>query len=157
MADSNLVITSLRNPRVVAARKLSQRKQRQEQNCFLVEGLQLLYMALDAGYPPLECFYCEADFTGSSAPDLLTRFDQAGAALIPVSAEVIQSLSQRDTSQGLAASFALPETNLELITLAPNSLVLVLDRLRDPGNLGTLLRTADAVGAGAALLLSSWR
>jgi TrmH family RNA methyltransferase len=54
----------------------------------------------------------------------------------------------------LVATFALPDSKLNTLKLLPDSLVLVLDRLRDPGNVGTLLRTADAVGAGAVLLLT---
>ncbi len=151
---TELYISSLRNPRVVAARKLTQRKQREAQGRFLVEGLQLLYMALDGEYTPLEVFYCEDLFTGEHAPDLLTRFEQSSAALVPVSAEVMGSLSQRDTPQGIVASFALPETALDSIDLADDSLLLVLDRLRDPGNVGTLICTADAAGAAGVVLLT---
>jgi TrmH family RNA methyltransferase len=153
MTDSDLLITSLRNPRVVAARKLSQRKQRQEQGRFLVEGLQSLYMALESSYMPLEVFYCEALFSGDHAPQVLRRFAATDAALVQVSAEVLQSLSPRDSPQGLIASFALPEPSLASIHLGGNALLLVLDRLRDPGNVGTLLRTADAAGAAAVILL----
>jgi TrmH family RNA methyltransferase len=102
----------------------------------------------------LEVFYCEDLFTGDHAPELLRRFAETDAALLPVAAEVMDSLSQRDTSQGIAASFALPETGLESIELSGDSLLLVLDRLRDPGNVGTLLRTADAAGAAAVVLLT---
>jgi TrmH family RNA methyltransferase len=148
-----MTITSTRNRRIVEARKLDQRKHRERQNRFLVEGLQILHMALDGGAHPLEVFYCEALFTGSEAPALLERFRHTEAELVPVSEYVIQTLSERDTSQGIAATFALFEAPLEAIHLAGSELTVVLDRLQDPGNAGTLIRTADAVGAAAVVLV----
>ncbi len=147
------VITSTRNPRVVAARKLSERKHREQQSRFLVEGLQLLHMALDAGARPLEVFYCERLFTGAGAAALLERFRQSGADLLSVSEHVMATLSQRDTPQGIVATFALFETLLAMLHLRGRELIVVLDRLQDPGNLGTLIRTADAVGAAAVVLI----
>ncbi|HEY4688449.1 MAG TPA: RNA methyltransferase [Anaerolineae bacterium] len=153
MPPDPLVITSARNPRIVAARKLDQRKHRREQGRFLVEGLQLLHMALDAGTRPMEVFYCEAQFAGMEAPALLKRFRQSGAELVPVSPNVMQALSERDAPQGLVATFALIETPLESLRFSGNELVVVLDRLQDPGNMGTLIRTADAAGAAAVILI----
>ncbi len=146
-------ITSVRNPRVVAARKLARRKERVKQGRFLVEGLQILHMALDAGARPVEVFYCEDFFVGPEAPALLERFRAAGARLIPVARHVLESLSERETPQGLVATFALFEHRLEDIPPRERDLYLVLDRLQDPGNLGTLIRTADAVAARGAILL----
>jgi TrmH family RNA methyltransferase len=148
-----LTITSTRNPRIVAARKLSERKQREQQNRFLVEGLQLLHMALDAGARPVEVFYCERLFVGHEAATLLERFRQSGAYLLPVSERVMETLSQRDAPQGIVATFALFEMALEALHLSGRELAVVLDRLQDPGNLGTLIRTADAVGAAAVILI----
>jgi TrmH family RNA methyltransferase len=145
------VISSLHNRRVVEARKLDQRKHRRQQGRFLVEGLQLLHMALDAGAQPFEVFYCESQFEGSEAPLLLDRFGQAGAELVPVSPPVMATLSERDVPQGIVATFALFETPLQALHLRGEELVVVLDRLQDPGNLGTLIRTADAVGAAAVI------
>ncbi len=153
MAKTLPRITSTRNPRVVAARKLHQRKYRKRENRFLVEGLQILHMALDAGARPLEVFYCEDFFTGPEAPALLRRFAAAGATLIPVAPHVLESLSERETPQGLVATFALFEHQLSDIPPRGHDLYLVLDRLQDPGNLGTLIRTADAVAARGVILI----
>lgn len=146
-------ITSTSNPRVVAARKLTQRKYRQAQGLFLVEGLQLLHMALDASATPHEVFYCEEQFAGAEAPALLTRFRHASADLCSVTPRVMESLSEREEPQGIVATFRLLESPLAALTLTGRELVVVLDRLQDPGNLGTLIRTADAVGAQAVILL----
>lgn len=162
------MITSTKNPTIVELRKLSQRKHRQRQNRFVVEGLQLLTLALAAAgrHPakviPRQLFYNEALFTGETAPRLLTQLGQAGAEVVAVAPKVLDSLSDRDTSQGLIATFALREMEWSLAELeallqperpARPKLVLILDKLQDPGNLGTLIRTADAVGAQAVCLL----
>jgi TrmH family RNA methyltransferase len=151
--DQPSTITSTRNRRIVDVRKLDQRKHRQRQRRFLVEGLQLLHMALDADARPTEVLYCERLFTGTEAAALLSRFRETGADLVPVSEHVIHTLSQRNAPQGIVATFALLETSLQDLRLTGRELVVVLDRLQDPGNVGTLIRTADAVGAGALILI----
>ncbi|MEO8084837.1 MAG: TrmH family RNA methyltransferase, partial [Ardenticatenales bacterium] len=194
-AASTEVVTSRRNPAVVEARKLDGRKHRRAQGRFLVEGLQLIRMALEAGHRPLDAFFAPSVLAGSSTPasalELPERLADAGARLHAVSADVLSSLCERDDLQGVVATFAtfgatigtaLGEAIGEAIGAAepgdpsgggaafaeaiarrqseghvprPGSpgLVLVLDRLQDPGNLGTLVRTADAVGADGVVLV----
>lgn len=153
------MITSTKNARIVQARKLTQRKHRQRQDRFLVYGLQLLGLARQ--HPrarPYELFYCESLFTGHMAEHMLTELHTAGADTIAVSPNVLATLSDRDTPQGLVATFAPSEVEYSLEELfqparpAP-SLILVVDQLQDPGNLGTLIRTADAIGAAGVVLL----
>jgi len=110
-------------------------------------------MALESNVPPLEVFYCEDLFNGTQAGMLLRRFRQAGSSLVPVSKDILQVLSQRDTPQGLVAVFPTFETPLDALRPGSRSLVVVLDQLQDPGNMGTLIRAADAVGAAAVVLL----
>ena len=120
------MITSTKNQRIVDVRKLTQRKHRLRQNRFLVEGLQLLGLAVEAARRPEmrakiiphEIFYSEALFSGDSAPRLLTDLSALGGEAIPVAPHVLDTLSDRDTSQGLLATFALAEleTTLESIT-----------------------------------------
>lgn len=113
----------------------------------------MLHMGLDAGAHPDDVFYCKSLFAGTEASSLLERFCAAGASLTAVSEHVMQTLSQRDTPQGILATFGLLETSLEALQLTTDALVIILDRLQDPGNLGTLIRTADAVGAAAVVLI----
>lgn len=148
-----MIITSLRNPRIVALRKLGRRRQRLQQGRFLAEGLQALHVAQEAGWNPLELYHCPALFSSPAAAELLARFREGGAWPVEVSEHVMRGLSDREEPQGLVATFALPQVTPADLLLPPDPLVLLLDRLRDPGNLGTLLRTADAVGASAVLLL----
>jgi TrmH family RNA methyltransferase len=151
MADR---ITSTRNPKVVEARKLDQRKHRREQGRFVVEGLQLLHMALDAGYAPSQVFYCPGMFAGPEAPSLLESALAGGAEVLEASETVLEALSSREAPQGLVATFALWDTSPTRLPLEAGGLVLVVDRLQDPGNLGTLIRTADAVGAAGVALIT---
>ena len=146
-------ITSRHNRRVIEARKLEQHKHRVRQGRFRVEGLQLLHMALSSGARPVEVFYCQSQFTGKGAPALLSRFCQAGAETVAVSPHVMGALSDREVCQGIVATFALFPTSLQSLSLTGQELVVVLDRLQDPGNVGTLIRTADAVGAAAVILI----
>lgn len=147
------IITSNANARVVVARKLRQRKYREEERLFLVEGLQALHMALDAEARPRQAFYSEQLFAGDEAPRLLQRFRAAGAELVHVSPEVMAGLSDREQPQGIVATFELFERGLTEVTIRDPALVVIIDRIQDPGNLGTLIRTADAVGAQAVILV----
>ncbi len=147
-----LTITSRQNPRIVAARRLSERKQRQQQGRFLVEGVKLLEMALRAGAKPRDAFVCHEQLAPVAAP-LLEQLQTAGAELLLVSPLVMRALAERDAAEGLIVTFDLWETRLDDLRLDGSDLALVLDRLQDPGNLGTLIRTADAVGAAAVALI----
>lgn len=159
-------IESVRNLRVVQARKLSQRKHRREQNRFCAEGLQILRAAVEALSRPMatrkvvpdEVFFCEELFAGESAPDILGTLSDAGAVLLPVTATVMDSLSSREQSQGLLATFTADCLVTSLIAWDPPEtrvaqLLVVLDQLQYPGNVGTLVRTADAVGATAVVFV----
>ena len=154
MSASDLpTITSTRNRRIVEIRKLTQRKHRERQGRFLVEGLQLVHMGLDAGVPALEALYCEELFAGQEAPALVERLASAGTETAPVSRHVMESLCERDAPQGLVAVFPLLRADLGEVATRDPGLLLIVDRLQDPGNLGTLIRTADAVGALGVVLI----
>ena len=148
-------ISSTRNPKIINLRKLAQRKQRRAQGRFMVEGLQLIGMAGEAGHKPLEVFYCPEQFAGETAPALLDRLLGAGGEPYRVTPKLMQTLSERDAPQGLIATFPLFEARLDAVLdrLTPPALLLILDRLQDPGNMGTLIRSADAVAAAGVVLL----
>jgi TrmH family RNA methyltransferase len=147
------VITSRRNQRVIDARKLDQRKHRLRQGRFKVEGLQLLHMALDAGLKVNEVFYSEEMFVGTQPGRLLNWFKEQDAVISESTPQVMESLSEREVCQGIVAIFDLSAASLDDLTLTGQELVLILDRPQDPGNVGTLIRTADAVSASAVVLL----
>ena len=147
-----ILITSRQNPRIVAARQLAERKHRQQQGRFLVEGVKLLDLALRAGARPRVVFVCYQKLTPEAA-GVLEHLQTAGAELLPVSPAVMEALAEREAAEGLLATFDLFEASPDELRFSGNDLVLVLDRLQDPGNLGTLIRTADAVGAAGVVLL----
>jgi len=146
-------ISSPRNRRIAWARRLRIRKHREAEGLFLVEGLQLIHMALASGRAPVVLFYCEEFFAGPGAPALRDRCRAAGTELLPVAGHVLAGLSARDQSQGLLAVLPSREDSLDRLLGAGRGLAVVLDRLQTPGNIGTLIRTADAVGATAVVLL----
>jgi len=168
MTERQERVSSLRNPRIVDARKLTQRKHRAQQDSFLVEGLQLLAMAVEEArqqpgrVSPRDLFFAPELFVGESAARLVDELSDLGARPTPVAPHILDTLSDRETSQGLACTFAISsmESSIEeMVEKASDaeenapSLLIVLDRLQDPGNLGTLIRTADAVGAAGVLLI----
>lgn len=147
-------ITSTRNRRIVEVRKLAQRKHRERQGRFAVEGLQLLHMALDAGCSPIESFYCPEMLAGPTSQALVEHLQKGRARPTPVSSNVMQAISDRDAPQGIVTVFPIVIPVLEDVAFGGQDsadLVVVVDRLQDPGNLGTLIRTADAVGARAVV------
>ncbi|MEM7031683.1 MAG: RNA methyltransferase [Chloroflexota bacterium] len=112
-------------------------------------------MASQSDHEPLDIFYCHELLRGETGPKLLQRFVDLGGQPYPVNEQVMKSLSERDTPQGLIVTFSCFDATLPaLVTQSEEPvLVLVLDRLQDPGNLGTLVRTADAIAAAGVILV----
>lgn len=142
------LITSPANPRIKAVQKLQRRRARHEQGRLLVEGVRLVRDAWEAGVRP-EALFFAADLADGSAAvaGLVAALHAAGVELVPCTARVFAELAETQTPQGIAALLPLPE-----LPLPPSpDLLLVLDRVRDPGNAGTLLRTAEAAGVQLVL------
>ena len=138
-------ITSLQNPRVKHIVRLrDDRRQRREDGLMLVEGYDEIRMALSAGHTAR---------TLLSAPELAT-LDLAAvdAERITVSRAVFEKMSYRENPDGWLAVFALPRVSLDELTLSDAPLVIVAESVEKPGNLGAILRTADAASADALLV-----
>ncbi len=146
-------ITSLANPTVKAARALHMRKAREETGQFLAEGLKIVTEAVDLGRAPRILLH-SAD---AADHPLLRRAAQATAAaegeVIEVSHDILVKISRRDNPQTVLAVF--DQTFADLGSLAPDSARcwVALEAVRDPGNLGTIIRTADAAGCGGVILV----
>ncbi len=147
------VITSRRNQRVVETRKLQQRKHRERQGRFLVEGFDLLQMALDGGVQPVEVFFCEKQCGEAAMQALLNRFREARADLVPVSPYVMEAMSERGNTETIVATFTRFGIAFQNIDPGEGRLIVVVDRPHSPPNLGMIFRTADAVGAAAVILI----
>ncbi len=140
------VITSARNPAVVAARKLARGRARARAGRFLLEGAQGIEAAVAAGARPVTVFATAEAAARHQA--LLEAAGAAGAEVGVVSAALLAGLAQTVTSQGLLAVVPSVVRPLEGLPAAPR-VVCVLAEVRDPGNAGTVLRAADAFGADA--------
>lgn len=142
------MITSLANEKVKYARSLRRRRQRTREGRLLVEGVRLLEEAMRAGCIPALLFFQPERAEAPRAQALLAQARAADVPCFAVGEAVLRSLSEMVTPQGIVA--VVPQPQLQ--PPAASSLVLVLDRLRDPGNLGTILRTAAAAGVDEVLL-----
>jgi TrmH family RNA methyltransferase len=141
------MITSTHNPKIQMARALLGRaKERRQAGAFVAEGVRLVEEALKAGWP--FHFVLHSSELGERGETLIAALQAAGVELEEVEARLLRSLSDTETSQGLLAVLALSHLPLP----ADLDFVLIPDQVRDPGNLGTLLRTAAAAGVQAVFL-----
>ena len=149
---TNAPIASLQNPRVKEVVKLRQRSHRDAQDLFIVEGYRELRRALDNGRRPATLFVCEALFLGKNEPALIEQCRQAGAEIVPCTPPVFEKIAYRERPEGLLA--LLPQVHLALadLELPERPLIIVAEAIEKPGNLGTILRSADAAGAAAVIV-----
>ncbi|MGD9932903.1 MAG: TrmH family RNA methyltransferase [Dehalococcoidia bacterium] len=131
-----------------AAVRLRERRHRDREGLMLVEGRDELTLALDAGVRPVTLF-ATGEHAGSP---LAERCAQLGADVLEVTEEVFAKLAYREHPDGWVAVARIPETTLERIEAWGRPLILVVDGVEKPGNLGAMLRTADAAGATAVIL-----
>jgi RNA methyltransferase, TrmH family len=140
------VITSTQNERVKYVRSLIRRRAREREGRFLVEGTRLVEEMVRAGVRPALVFFTQSWAAMPSVRSLLPFLDLADEGAWPVSDAVLAACADTETPQGVVA--VAPE-----VQIPPRpGLILVLDGLRDPGNLGTTLRSAEAAGVGQVLL-----
>jgi RNA methyltransferase, TrmH family len=147
----SIELTSVRSPRVVAAKRLAKRAFRARERRFLAEGPQAVREAVAAGRDIVH----EVFFTREAATRHAEMVDDAtrqGVDVYVVSGEVMSSLSQTVTPQGIVAVCAFLDGSVEEVAAVSSRLVAVLAHVRDPGNAGTVIRTADAAGADAVVL-----
>jgi len=149
------MITSVQNPRVKNVVKLRERRQRERQGRMIIEGYRELRRALDNAVDIDEVFCCEELFQGVNEPRLLADAEERGAEVVPVSPRVFRKLAYRDRPEGLLAVAPLPRRSLEdldRLLADVDPFVVVVEGIEKPGNLGTILRSADAAGASALLV-----
>ena len=145
-------ITSALNPKIKDLIALqSKSKERKERGLFVVEGKREFGQALDGGFSPESIFFCE-DYL--LREDLLRLLDDTryNLALFRVSRYIYDKIAYRGDSEGIVAIFKTKEYKLSDIKLSANPLILVLESVEKPGNLGAVLRTADAAHADAVIV-----
>lgn len=144
-------VTAFSNPVVKLARSLREKKHRRREGLFLAEGLRILTEAREARRLPELLFFSDASHELVGA--LIAETEAAGGEAIETSADILHKISGKDNPQTVIGVYRQFETSLESVDRDAGPLWIVAQALRDPGNLGTILRTGDAVGAGGLILI----
>ncbi|HFC12517.1 MAG TPA: RNA methyltransferase [Anaerolineae bacterium] len=146
------MITSTQNQLVKRIRRLGQKKYRSAENSYFVEGLRLVGAAIEAGAEIEALVWCDTLLVSDFGRNLLTH---SPAPTIELSDIVFRTISQRDNPMGLGAIVKTPANSDLEKAFATASLLVALDSIADPGNLGTILRSVDAVGADGVILVGN--
>ncbi|MBX9463753.1 MAG: RNA methyltransferase [Aquamicrobium sp.] len=146
-------VTSLSNPIVKDIRALAMKKFRDQQNAFMAEGLKLVIDALDLGWTIRTLVFAKAQRGNPTVEKIAARTVAAGGLVLEASEKVLGAITRRDNPQMVVGVFQQRWAALKDIRPADGDVWIALDRVRDPGNLGTVIRTADAVGAKGVILV----
>lgn len=145
-------ITSLQNPRVKQLVRLRERRERDELGLFLVEGYREVRRALEKGVKLKELYFSPEWFLGENEPALIEQARQAGAQLFELSKDAFAKCAYRERPDGLLAVAPQWKRSLDDLSLGAAPFLLVCESIEKPGNLGTILRSADAAGCDALIL-----
>lgn len=145
-------ITSLQNPRVKQLVRLRERRERDDAGLFLIEGYREARRALEKNIRLKEFYFSPEWFLGENEPALLEQARAAGAQLFELSKEAFAKCSYRDRPDGLLAVAPQWKRGLADLALSPQPFLLVVESIEKPGNLGTILRSADAAGVDAVIV-----
>jgi TrmH family RNA methyltransferase len=146
-------ITSLSNPIIKDIKALSQKKHREQSGTFMAEGLKLVLDAIEEGWTIDILIYAKAARGKPPVEKAAARTVASGGLVLEVSEKVLSSVTHRDNPQMVVGIFRSRWTPLQSLKPAADQTYVALDRVRDPGNLGTIIRTADAAGASAVILI----
>jgi TrmH family RNA methyltransferase len=146
------MISSLQNPKIKRAHKLRDRGERNETGLFLIEGYRELRRAVDAGVTLQTLFTCSSFFLGSNESALIADSRSQGAEIIPCEPHVFEKLSYRDRPDGLLAIAVQMRTSLKSLKLKTDPFLVIAESIEKPGNLGTILRSADAAGVDGVIV-----
>lgn len=145
-------ITSLQNPSVKMLRSLDAKKYRDEEGLFLVEGARHIAEAFEQGWQAHTLAFSAAALHDATAKQNLALARQQKAQVLEVTDKILGSITNRDNNQPVIAAFRQRKAELSSID---GGFWVALENIRDPGNLGTILRTADAAGAKGVMLLGT--
>ena len=146
-------ITAFSNPLIKRVRNLRDKRHRREEGLFLAEGLRILTEAREAGRLQEYLFFAK-DMAGHAlVRSLIGATEAAGGEAIETNADILSKLSGKDNPGAVVGVYPVFAVGLADLDRSTAPIWLVAERLRDPGNLGTILRTADAVGAGGLILV----
>ena len=146
-------ITSVQNPKIKNLKKLEKASERREQKLILIEGLREIVLAYRAGYEIESLFVCEEILKRDgeySLKEILTTDNRQRTT--EISKDVYDSIAYRESTEGIIATAKPKNNSLENLLLKENPLILVIEAVEKPGNLGAMLRTCDAAGVDAVII-----
>ena len=149
------IITSLQNPRVKNLVKLRNRRARDQQGIFIAEGYRAISRALEKGVIPSETYFSPDCFLGENEESLLETLKDSGTKLFELNKDAFAKVAYRDRPEGLLAVIKQWSYSLDEIKLSDPPFLLVVEAIEKPGNLGTILRSADAAGVDAVICCDS--
>ncbi|UXM94817.1 RNA methyltransferase [Bartonella sp. HY329] len=146
-------ITSLANPIIKDLKALSLKKFRDREGIFIAEGLKLVIDALEQGWQIRTLVFAKSGLGNAAIEKVAARTVASGGLVIEANDKVITSITRRENPQTVIGVFEQKWQPLDQLKAGRDDLYIALDRVRDPGNLGTIIRTADAVGARGIVLI----
>jgi len=146
-------VTSLANPIVKDIKSLAMKKFRDQRNAFMAEGLKLVIDALDLGWTIETLVFAKSAKGNPAVEKVAARTVASGGLVLEVTEKVLAAITRRDNPQMVVGVFHQRWKPLADVRPAAGDVWVALDRVRDPGNLGTVIRTADAVGARGVILV----
>src|SRR3954470_349265 len=146
-------VTAFSNSTVKLLRSLRDKKARKAEGLFLAEGLRIITEARDSGRLPEIVAFSAEGARHPLAAEIIAATEAAGGDAIETTPDILSKMSGKDNPQMLLGAYRQPETSLARIDRSAAPLWIVIQALRDPGNIGTILRTGDAVGAGGLILV----
>ena len=154
-AMSSELITSRANPLVKELRALSQKKIRAQRAEFLIQGIQLVLQAISSRAEIKLLVVASEMLTSELAREMVEQQARTGTRVIHVSREVFESFAEREHPTGIAAVIRIAARTLDELRVDSDAIFVALDQVSNPGNLGTILRTADAVNASGVILIGN--
>lgn len=146
-------VTSLANPIIKDIKALANKKERDETRSFIAEGLKLVIDALDLGWTIKTLVYAKAAKGKTQVEQVALKTVATGGLVLEVSEKVLSAITRRDNPQMVVGVFEQRYAHLRDVKPVVGETYVALDRVRDPGNLGTIIRTADAAGASGVILV----
>jgi TrmH family RNA methyltransferase len=146
-------ITSFSNETVKRLRALRDKKARKSEGLFLAEGLRILTEARDSGQLPEIIAYSPAAGVHPLAAEMIAAAEADGADVIETTPDILSKMSGKDNPQAILGAYRQPDTSIAALDRSASPLWIVAQALRDPGNIGTILRTGDATAAGGLILI----
>jgi RNA methyltransferase, TrmH family len=150
--DDGVEISSPSNPRVRAAARLRDRRERTARGLTIIDGVREIGRAIDAGVAIEEVFLCRPLLSEGAGTALLERLEAAGLRPAEVSEAAFEKMAYGNRFEGIVAVARAPTTGLEAIVLGPEPLLVVTEDVEKPGNVGAILRSADGAGADAVII-----